>query len=75
MSIAKDDGEDAEVRAAVFALSQRPDEEGVPILMELAVSSRHAEVRERSLFWLAQSKDPRVLPFFESFLLGRAALR
>lgn len=43
--------------------------------MELAVSSRHAEVRERSLFWLAQSKDPRVLPFFESFLLGRAALR
>lgn len=43
--------------------------------MELAVSSRHAEVRESSLFWLAQSKDPRVFPFFESVLLGAAALR
>lgn len=75
-SLAKDDGEDAEVRAAaVFALSQRPDEEGVPILMELAVTSRHAKVRESSLFWLAQSKDPRVLPFFESILMGTAALR
>lgn len=75
-SLAKDDGEDAEVRAAaVFALSQRPDEEGVPILMELAVTSRHAKVRDSSLFWLAQSKDPRVLPFFESILIGTVALR
>ncbi len=75
-TIAKDDDEDAEVRgAAVFALSQRPDEEGVPILMELAVTSRHAKVRESSLFWLAQSKDPRVLPFFESILLGAVTLR
>ena len=75
-SLASDDEDEAEVRsAAVFALSQRPDEEGVPILMELAVTSRHAEVRESSLFWLAQSKDPRVLPFFESILIGTAALR
>ncbi|MCH7562368.1 MAG: HEAT repeat domain-containing protein [Gemmatimonadetes bacterium] len=75
-SIAKDDDEAAEVRAAaVFALSQRPDEEGVPILMELAVTSRHARVRESSLFWLAQSKDPRVLPFFESILIGAVTLR
>lgn len=76
VSIAKDDREDTEVRAAaIFALSQRPDEEGVPILMELAITSRHAKVRENSLFWLAQSKDPRVLPFFESILIGTAALR
>ncbi|GMR14028.1 MAG: hypothetical protein BMS9Abin29_2257 [Gemmatimonadota bacterium] len=75
-SIAKDDGEDAEVRtAAVFALSQRPNEEGVPILMELAVTSRYAKVRESALFWLAQSRDPRVLPFFESILIGAPVLR
>ena len=75
-SIAENDSDDAEVRdAAVFALSQRPDEEGVPILMELAVNARHAKVRKSSLFWLAQSDDPRVLPFFERILTGTVAER
>lgn len=70
-SIAEDDDEASEVRdAAVFALSQRPDEEGVPILMELAETSEHKKVRRSALFWLAQSDDPRVLPFFERILMG-----
>lgn len=56
--------------AAVFALSQRPSGEGVPALMELARGSDDARVRRRAIFWLAQSTDPRVLPFFEEILLG-----
>lgn len=69
--LAVDDSEDDEVRdAAVFALSQRPRDEGVPALMELARSSAHPRVRKKAMFWLAQSQDPRVLPFFEEILLA-----
>jgi len=57
--------------AAVFALSQRPDDEGVPVLMELAQSAPQAKTRKTAFFWLAQSGDPRVVPFFERVLLGR----
>ena len=69
--LASDDGEDEDVReAAVFALSQQPREVGMPALMDLARSSTHADVRESALFWLAQSKDPAVLDFFEEILSG-----
>jgi hypothetical protein len=64
--------EDQEVRdAAVFALSQRPHDEGVPILMELARTAEQAKTRKSAFFWLAQSDDPRVVPFFEEILLAR----
>jgi hypothetical protein len=70
--LAADEEEDQEVReAAVFALSQRPDDEAVPVLMELARSAREARTRRSAMFWLAQSKDPRVLAFFESILVDR----
>jgi len=70
--VAGDEDEEQDVRdAAVFALSQRPDEEGVPALMELARTARHAKTRKSAMFWLAQSDDPRVLAFFEEVLLGR----
>lgn len=70
--VAMDEEEDQEVReAAVFALSQRPDVEGVPILMEVARTADQAETREAAMFWLAQSGDERVVPFFESILLGK----
>lgn len=70
--VALDDDEDQEVRdAAVFALSQRPSEEGVPILMELARTAREAKTRRTAMFWLAQSDDDRVIRFFEEILLGR----
>ena len=63
--------EEQEVRdAAVFALSQRPSDEGVPVLMELARTAEQAKTRRTAFFWLAQSKDPRVVPFFEEILLG-----
>jgi len=70
--VALDEEEDQEVReAAVFALSQRPDVEGVPILMDVARTASHPETREAAMFWLAQSGDERVVPFFEAILLGR----
>ena len=57
--------------AAVFALSQRPDDEAVPILMDVARTAADAETRRTAMFWLAQSEDDRVLSFFESILTGR----
>jgi hypothetical protein len=70
--VAADEREEQEVReAAVFALSQRPPAEGVPLLMEIARGAEEAETRETAMFWLAQHQDERVLAFFEEILLGR----
>ncbi|NJD18115.1 MAG: hypothetical protein FIA95_02355, partial [Gemmatimonadetes bacterium] len=69
--VASDEEEDREVReAAVFALSQRPAAEGVPILMEVARSAREPSTRRSAFFWLAQSRDARVVSFFRQVLLG-----
>lgn len=70
--VAVEEGEDQEVRdAAVFALSRRPPNEGLPFLMELARTAPQARTRKSALFWLAESGDERVIPFFEEILLGR----
>ena len=62
---------ESEVReAAVFAISQRSDVESVPILMELARTSRYSKVRRSALFWLSQSDDDHVIDFFEEMLRG-----
>jgi HEAT repeat protein len=57
-------------KKAVFALSQLPKDEGVPLLIGVARSHRSAEVRKQAMFWLGQSGDARALAFFEE-LLGR----
>lgn len=68
-SIAVDDRGDLEVREhAVFALSQRPAEEGVPALIRIARTNPHPELRRKALFWLGQSEDPRALTLFEEIL-------
>jgi len=70
--VASDEDEDRDVReAAVFALSQRPAAEGVPMLIEVARTAREASTRRTAFFWLAQSRDERVIPFFREVLLGR----
>ena len=62
---------DLEVRKhAVFALSQRPAEEGVPALIRIARTNPHPELRKAALFWLGQSEDPRALALFEELLLS-----
>lgn len=67
--MAEDDGVESDVREqAVFALSQRPDGEGIPALLRIARTSPHPEVRKKALFWLGQSGDPRALALFEEIL-------
>ena len=64
-----DNDPDVEVkRQAVFALSQLPKDESIPLLIKLARSHSHPIVRKQSMFWLGQSKDPRALAFFEEVL-------
>jgi HEAT repeat protein len=68
-SVAADDGGELEVRKqAVFALSQRPADEGVPALIRIARTNPHAELRKNALFWLGQSEDPRAIALFEEIL-------
>ena len=69
-SLATDTKGDRDLRKqAVFALSQRPQNEGVPILIRLARTDRDPEIRRDALFWLGQSTDPRALDLFEELLL------
>lgn len=64
-----DNGVDREVREqAVFALSQRPREEGIPALINVARTNKDPEIRKKALFWLGQSNDPRALDLFEELL-------
>ena len=68
-SIAGDSAGDREVRKqAVFALSQRARNEGVPALLRIARSNPDPELRKSALFWLGQSEDPRALALFEEIL-------
>lgn len=70
--IVVDNGVDREVReSAVFALSQRPREEGVPALIAVARTNKDPEIRKKALFWLGQSHDPRALDLFEELLTKR----
>jgi hypothetical protein len=68
-SLAGDPHGELEVRKqALFALSQRPADEGVPALIRIARTNPHAELRKTALFWLGQSEDPRALALFEEIL-------
>lgn len=67
--LAEDDDENREVRdQAVFALSQLDHNEGVPILIRIALTNRDPKIRRKALFWLGQSDDPRALKLFEEIL-------
>jgi hypothetical protein len=67
--IVDDQSADQEVReTAVFALSQRPKDEGVPALIRIARENRDPELRRKAIFWLGQSEDPRALSLFEELL-------
>jgi HEAT repeat protein len=55
-------------KKAVFALSQLPKEEGVPLLINVARTNQNPAVRKQAMFWLGQSKDPRAIDFFTQVL-------
>jgi len=64
-----DKATDRDVReSAVFALSQRPHDEGVPALIRIARENPDPELRKKAIFWLGQSDDPRALALFEELL-------
>ncbi len=66
-----DDADRVTREQAVFAVSQLPKDEGVPLLIEVARSHRDPQVRRRALFWLGQSGDARAIDVFEELLRGR----
>ena len=55
-------------KKAVFALSQLPRDEGVPLLITVARTNTNPAVRKQAMFWLGQSKDPRAIDFFTELL-------
>lgn len=55
-------------KKAVFALTQMPKGEGIPLLIQVARTNRNPEVRKQAVFWLGQSKDERALAFIEEVL-------
>lgn len=61
---------DREVRGeAIFALSQLPENEGTPLLLEIVRDrSQPASVRQEALFWLAQSEDDRAVDLIAEIL-------
>lgn len=62
--------EETEVQeAAVFALTQLPDERGTEALLRLARENRNPDIVRSVYFWLGQEEDPRVLALFEEVLL------
>jgi hypothetical protein len=62
-------------KKAVFALTQMPNGEGVPLLIQVARANRNPEVRKQAVFWLGQSKDTRALAFIEAVLGGADVLK
>jgi hypothetical protein len=55
-------------KKAVFALTQIPQGDGVPMLIQVAKTNTNPAVRKQAMFWLGQSKDQRALKFFEEVL-------
>lgn len=69
--LSADERMDLEVReAAVFALSEIDDGGGIEALLRIAREDGNPRIRERAMFWLADSGDPRALRLFEEILTG-----
>ena len=65
----RDDRDDAR-DAAVFALSQLRGKEGVEPLLQVARSHKDPQVRQKAIFWLGESGDPRAVALFREILKG-----
>jgi hypothetical protein len=68
----RDDGDDRDDTrdAAVFALSQLRGKQGVEPLLQIARSHKDPQVRQKAIFWLGQSGDPRAAALFREILRG-----
>lgn len=65
----RDDGNDTR-DAAVFALSQLRGKQGVEPLLTIARTHKDPQVRQKAIFWLGQSGDPRAAELFRQILKG-----
>jgi TolA-binding protein len=54
----------------IFGFSQRNSREAVDKLMSIARTDRDREMRKKAIFWLGQSRDPRVMDFLAE-LIGK----
>jgi TolA-binding protein len=52
----------------IFVLSQRRDAAAVDKLMDIARRDPNRDRRQNAIFWLGQSRDPRVLKFLEELI-------
>ena len=68
IELATNDPEVEVQKQAVFALSQRRNDESIPSLERIAKEHPNYAVRKQAIFWLGQKRDPRVLDFFEQLL-------
>jgi len=69
--IVEDDDIELELREhAIFSLSQQGIDQAFPALKKVALTSKHPQLRENALFWLAQHDDPRVVDLIEEILLN-----
>jgi len=60
---------DRDVREqAVFALSQRPHDEGVPALIRIAKENPDPELRKKAIFWVGQSRSPRAAQYLQELI-------
>ncbi|MDQ3907898.1 MAG: HEAT repeat domain-containing protein [Acidobacteriota bacterium] len=53
---------------ALHAISERPADEAVPLLLKAAKSHPNPQVRRAAIHWLGESGDPRALEFFHQVL-------
>ncbi len=59
--------DDAELKGQIIFVASQQDEKGaVDFLMNVARTEKDKDLRQKAIFWLGQSKDPRVA----DFLLG-----
>ena len=65
----RDDQDDTR-DAAVFALSQLRGKQGVEPLIEVARTNKDPQLRQKAMFWLGQSGDPRAAVLFRQILGG-----
>ena len=67
--MANSSDEDTDVQMqVVHAISQRPAQESVPLLIQLARTHRNPEVRRAAIHRLSQTRDPRAIDFLREVL-------
>jgi HEAT repeat protein len=68
IATARNDRDTQVQRRAISALGNLPAGKGVPVLIEIAQTSKSVDMRKHAMNALQQTHDPRALGFFEQVL-------